>query len=99
MQSKGMKVNVNNTKVMIGGESHKGLQNTRRWPCGVCGRGVGRNSIRCTVRNGCTRSVTQCYTLIKVRDSVVYQGCTDQPAGTAMTSVDMGDGASVYMLC
>jgi len=48
MESKGMKVNVNNTKVTIGGESHKGLQNTRRWPCGVCGRGVGRNSIRCT---------------------------------------------------
>ena len=50
MESKGMKVNVNNTKVMIGEESHKGqgLQNTRRWPCGVCGRGVGRNSIRCT---------------------------------------------------
>jgi len=38
MQSKGMKVNMNKAKVMISGESCKGVHNTRRWPCGVCGR-------------------------------------------------------------
>jgi len=43
-----MKVNVNKTKVMISGESDKGVQNTGRWPCGVCGRCVGGNSIQCT---------------------------------------------------
>jgi len=37
--------NMNKTKVMISGESYKGVHNTGRWPCGVCGRGVGRNSI------------------------------------------------------
>ena len=37
----GMRVNMNKTKVMISGERHKPLQKTARWPCGVCGRGVG----------------------------------------------------------
>lgn len=39
IQSKGMKVNINKISVMISGESCKRLQNTGRWPCGVCGRG------------------------------------------------------------
>jgi len=42
-----MKVNVKKTNVMISGESRKGVHNTGRWPCGVCGRGVGRISIQC----------------------------------------------------
>jgi len=32
---------------MISEKSRKGVQNTGRWPCGVCGRSVGRNSIQC----------------------------------------------------
>jgi len=40
--------NMNKTNVMISGESRKGVYNTERWPCGVCGRGVGRNSVQCT---------------------------------------------------
>jgi len=43
-----VKANMNRTKVLVSGESRKGVQNARRWPCGVCGRGVGRNSIQCT---------------------------------------------------
>ena len=38
-----MKVNINKTKVIISGESCKKVQNPARWPCGVCGRDVGRN--------------------------------------------------------
>jgi len=36
------------TKVMISGEWQKVMQNAVRWPCGVCGRDVGNNSIQCT---------------------------------------------------
>ena len=43
-----VRVNMNKTKVMISGESQKPVQKTARWPCGVCGRGVGSNSIQCT---------------------------------------------------
>jgi len=39
-------VDVNETKVVISGESRKVVQNIGRWPCGVCGRGAGSNSIQ-----------------------------------------------------
>jgi len=39
-----MRVNMNKTKVIIIGEQQKVV----RWPCGVCGRGVGNSSIQCT---------------------------------------------------
>jgi len=42
------RVNMNKTKVMISGERQKPLQKAAKWPCGVCGRGVGSNSIQCT---------------------------------------------------
>jgi len=32
---------MNKTNVMISGECLKLMQNVARWPCGVCGRGVG----------------------------------------------------------
>ena len=31
---------------MISGERQKQAQEAVRWPCGVCGRGVGSNSIQ-----------------------------------------------------
>ena len=47
VENRGMTVNMNKTKVMISGERQKPVQKTVRWPCGVCGRGVGSNSIQC----------------------------------------------------
>ena len=46
-ENRGMRVNMNKTKVMISGERQKVTQKAVRWPC-VCGRGVGNNSIQCT---------------------------------------------------
>jgi len=43
---KGVKVNMNKTKVMISRESSKSVHNTGRWSCDICGRGV------LCVRNG-----------------------------------------------
>jgi len=37
------------TKVMISGGHQKQMQKAVRWPCVVCGRGVGSNSIQCTI--------------------------------------------------
>ena len=39
---------MNKTKIMISGEWQKVTQKAVRWPCGVCGRGIGNNSIQCT---------------------------------------------------
>jgi len=41
---------------MISEEWQKLTQKAARWPCGVCGRGVGSNSIECT-RSGYTGNV------------------------------------------
>jgi len=48
VESKGMRVNMNKTKVIISGECQKLRQKVVRWPCGVCSKGVGRNSLQCT---------------------------------------------------
>jgi len=34
---------------MINGERQKLLQKAARWPCVVCSRDVGSNSIQCTI--------------------------------------------------
>jgi len=47
MKNRGMRVNINKTKVVISGEWQKVTQKAVRWPCGVCGRDVGNNSIQC----------------------------------------------------
>jgi len=39
---------MNKIKVMISGECQKPVQKAARWLCGVCGRGVGSNSMQCT---------------------------------------------------
>ena len=44
-ENRGMRVNMNKTKVMISGERQKPVQKAARWLCGVCDRGVGSNSI------------------------------------------------------
>ena len=39
VDSKGMRVNMNKTKVIISVERQKVRQNAVRWPCGVCSKG------------------------------------------------------------
>ena len=48
VESKGMRVNMNKTKVMMSGERQMVRQKAARWPCGVCNKGVGSNSLQCT---------------------------------------------------
>jgi len=45
VENRGMRVNINKTKVIISGERQKPEQKAARWPCGVCGRGVGSMKI------------------------------------------------------
>jgi len=57
IENRSVRVNMNNTKVMISGERQKPVQKAARWPCGVCGRGVGSNSIQCTMSQVGTQEV------------------------------------------
>jgi len=48
VESKGMRVNMNKTKVVISGKRQMVWQKAARWPCGVCSKGVGSDSLQCT---------------------------------------------------
>ena len=47
LESKGLKVNIEKTKVMVCGSEDKVIQN-RIDPCGICGKKVTVNSVLCT---------------------------------------------------
>ena len=47
MEARGMRVNLDKTKVMVTGKGTNHIIQSGRWPCGCCGRGVGVNSILC----------------------------------------------------
>jgi len=58
VENRGMRVNMNIIKVMISGERQKPVQKAARWPCGVCGRGVGSIQYNVlVVTSGYTRSL------------------------------------------
>jgi len=48
LEKRDMRVNLSKTKVMISGEHQKLKQKAAKWPCGVCDRDVGNNSVQCT---------------------------------------------------
>src|SRR5260221_12313405 len=43
LEAKGLKVNVGKTKIMLGGCGMGDLEESGKWHCGVCGKGVGSN--------------------------------------------------------
>ena len=49
MELKGLRVNTSKTKVMCCKVRSGQMENSGKWPCGVCRKGVGANSIVCTV--------------------------------------------------
>jgi len=46
MENRGLRVNMNKTKVMISGERQKVTQKAVRWPCCVCGRHIHTTVLR-----------------------------------------------------
>ncbi len=49
IERRGLKVNIGKTKMMVTGKENAERVQSGRYPCGVCGRGVGVNSILCVV--------------------------------------------------
>ena len=49
LEAKGLKVNVNKTEVMFGGRGSKAAVGHVKYPCSVCSKGVGSNSILCGI--------------------------------------------------
>jgi len=97
VENRGMRVSMNQTKVMISEESQKLMQKAARWPCGVCHRGVGSNSIQCTsyqkwIHKKCTGVNGS---MSKVMKSFVCRHCLNAVTSTGCTSVNIG--ASAYL--
>ena len=61
MELKGLEVNTGKTKVMTGGEGTGTVEESGKWPCGVCKQGVGRNSLFSAqnARNGYTENAVE----------------------------------------
>ena len=97
VESKGMRVNMNKTKVMISGERQMVRQKAVRWPCGVCSKGVGSNSLQCTscqkwVHKKCRGSMS------KVAKSFICRGCLNPETSAGRTSVDIGASAKLELV-
>jgi len=100
VENRGMTVKMNKAKVMISWEWHKVMQKAVRWPCGVCGRGVGNNSIQCTscqklVHWKCSGIKGSVYEVMK---TFICRSCTIPVTGTRCTSVDIGFNANLELV-
>jgi len=85
------------TKV-ISGERQKLMQNAATWPCGVCSRGVGSNSIQSTskwVHKKCSGIKGSMY---KVMKSFICRGCWNPVISTGHTSVVTGASANLKLM-
>jgi len=93
-------INMNKMKVMISGEWQKAMQKAARWPCGVCGKGVGNNSIQCTscqmwVHKKCSGMKGG---MSKVMKAFVCRGCGNPVTSTGCASVDIGVNANMELV-
>src|SRR5438876_595807 len=73
LKEKGLRVNIGKTKVMNCKAGVGQVENSAKYPCGVCREGVGRNSISCTsckkwIHRRCSRVVGSLVKVAKVGD-------------------------------
>jgi len=72
-------------------------QKALRWPCGVCNKGVGSNSLQCA---SCQKWVhKKCSgikgSMSKVAKSFICRGCLNLVTSAGRTSVDIGASAKL----
>ena len=70
------------------------------WPCGVCSKGVGSNSLQCT---SCQKWVhKKCSgikgSMSKVAKSFICRGCLNPVTSAGRTSVDIGASAKLELV-
>jgi len=92
-----MRVTLSKTKLMVGGERHNSKKPVEKWPCAVCGKGVGSDSMQCTncqwwVLKRCSDIKGS---LCKASWSFLCCVCLCHTASEAKWNVDIGDGSSV----
>ena len=101
MEAKGLKVNIGKTKVMVSGKNCGDIERTGKWPCAVCGKGVGSNSIQCTSCNGWVHK--RCSgvkgVLARAEGTFVCKVCesvdVNGESGDVDEGIDLGDGVCI----
>ena len=96
MESKGMRVSMNKTKVMISGERQMVRQKAVRWSCGVCSKGVGSSSLQCNIcQNWVHKKCSGIKgSMSKMAKSFICSGCLNPVTSAGCTSVDIGPAQS-----
>jgi len=91
---------MNKTKAMITGEWQKVTQEAARWSRGVCGRGVGSNSIQCTSCQKCINRKCSSIkgNMSKVKKSFICRGCMNPVISAGHTSEDIGVSANLELV-
>ena len=95
-----MRISVSKTKVMISGERQKVRQKAVRWPCWVCSKGVGSNSIQCTSCQKWVHKKCSCIkgSMSKVTKSFICRGCLNPVTSAVRTSVGIGASAKLELV-
>ena len=85
--------------MLITGERQMVWQKAARWPCGVCSKGVGSNSLQCT---RCQKWVhKKCGikgSMSKVAKSFICRGCLNPVTSAVRTSVDIEANAKLELV-
>ena len=97
LSAKGLKVNTKKTKIMISKPGVDPAQNTEKYPCSVCSKGAGSNSIQCTkckqwVHAQCSRLKGK---LAEVKD-FVCNSCSSPPQDKCEEEENIVIGNSSY---
>ena len=80
LEERGMKINMEKTKVMITGEAPAKREEVGRFPCGCCGKGVGNNSIYCTLcRKWCHKRCSGLRDLRRAGNNFICPACVRGP--------------------
>jgi hypothetical protein len=97
IESKGLKVNIDKTKVMVSGNGIVPPSTSGKWPCSVCRKGVGNNSIFCNfckqwVHKGCS-GIRGRLAAVKDYKCKICTGEVILPVGQPLDSVVVGNDA------
>ena len=79
LEGRGMKVNLGKTKFMITGKQSAMIR-SGNYPCGVCGSGVGRNSILCTSCQYWCHGRCSGLSVVREDPNYICPACTGQVA-------------------
>ena len=97
LSAKGLKVNTKKTKTMISKPGAGPVQKTGKYPCSVCSKGVGSNSIQCNKCKQCVHARCSCVKgkLAEVKD-FVSNSCSSPPLDPCEEEENILIGNSSY---